>query len=382
MKFFNLVIASLISLSLVQSYADTKKKKPAVLDKLKFKAGEEQKNDVRALQTEVLISRSEELAISQVKKLIKKYKGMVVEADLQLRLAELYMRRAKTERFFELNRESDVIVNLAPKKVQKASSKKMVASAIQIYDYIEKKYPQYDKIDQVVFNNAFARQQVGQIKTAEEKYWRVIHKYSYSFLVPDCHLAIGEMAFRQKRFAHALDHFNAIKKYPDSRVYPYGLYKGAWTLYNLRKTDEAMSALEQVVEYGKMVEKEGLDARLDLRKEALSDMTLFYSEIYAAKNAYNYFKKQAKLDEVGELILKLARIYERHSLYENKDIILRDYVKENPQNIIVPQIYDQLVWNYESMKERTKVVAQLKDFSALCLPTSRWSVQRNNEKNK
>ena len=95
---------------------------------------------------------------------------MVVEADLQLRLAELYMRRAKTERFFELNRESDVVVNLAPKKVKKASSKKMVKKAIKIYDYIEKRYPQYDKIDQVVFNNAFARQQIGQIKAAELKY--------------------------------------------------------------------------------------------------------------------------------------------------------------------------------------------------------------------
>ena len=124
----------------------------------------------------------------------------------------------------------------------------------------------------------------------------------------------------------------------------------------------------------------GLDARLDLRKEALSDMTLFYSEIYAAKDAYKYFIKQAKRNEVGELILRLARIYERHSLYANKDVILRDYIDDNPKNIIVPKIYDQLVWNYESMKEREKVVGQLKDFSELCLPTSRWSAQRNNEK--
>lgn len=364
------------------SEAKEKKKRASALKSLVIQQGDEKGNDVRALRTEVLISRSENLAIQQVEKLIKKYRGMAVEADLQLRLAELFMRRSKTERFYELNRESEVIVSLAPKKIQNASSKKMVVKAIEIYDYIEKKYPDFDKIDEVVFNNAFAREQIGQVKEAESKYWRVIKSYSYSSLVPDCHLAIGEMSFKQKRFDHALDHFDAIKKYPDSRVYPYGLYKGAWTLYNLRKTELAMKGLEQVIDFGKMVEKEGLNARLDLRKEALSDMTLFYSEIYPAKEAYKYFIKQAKRDEVGDLILKLARIYERHSLYENKDVILRDYISDNSDNVIIPQIYDQLVWNYENMKDRNKAVLQLKEYSNICLATSRWSIQRNKEKMK
>lgn len=334
-----------ILIFLTPSFAGAKatKKKSNALESLKFKAGDEDKNDARAVQTEVLISKSENLAIQQVQKLIRKYKGMAIEADLQLRLAELYMRRAKTERFFELNRESDVAVSLAPTKIKSASSKKMIVSAVNIYDQIERRFPNYDKIDQVVFNNAFARQQIGQEKASENKYWQVIKKYSYSDLVPDCHLAIGEMAFKQRRFSHALDHFNSIKKYPQSRVYPYGLYKGAWTYYNLRNTQLAMDSLEKVVEFGKMVEKEGLDVRLDLRKEALTDMALFYSELYPAKNAYKYFLKQAKRDEVGELLLKLARIYDRHSLYENKDVVLRDYIDDNPYNLIVPKIYDQLV---------------------------------------
>lgn len=363
----------------INAVAKEEKQPKSALNPLILKPGEEKANDLRALQTEVLVSKSEKLAVQQIQKLIKKYRGMIVEADLQLRLAELYMRRSKTERFFELNRMSEVIVNLAPQQIKTASSKNMVQKAIQIYDYIEKKYPQYDKIDVVVFNNAFARQQIGQAKAAEGKYWQVVRSYSYSALVPDCHLAIGEMAFQQRRFDHALDHFNAIKKYPDSRVYPYGLYKGAWSLYNLRITELAMKGLEQVVDYGKIIEKEGLDSRLDLRKEALSDMTLFFSEIYLAKDAYKYFKKQAKRSEVGDLLLKLSRIYERHSLYENKDVILRDYISDNRDNIIIPQIYDQLVWNYESMKERERAVTQLKDYSDLCLPTSRWSSQRKRE---
>jgi TolA-binding protein len=359
------------------TFGKSKVKDPEVLDSLKLKEGDEKINDEKAIKTEILISQSEDLALNQVQKLISKYRGMAVEADLQLRLAELYMRKARTDRFFELNRESEVAVSLAPTKIKSASSRSAIIKAVGIYDYIEKRFSQFDKIDEVIFNNAFARQQLNQDKEAEEKYWKVIKKYGYSELVPDCHLAIGEMSFKQRRFEHALDHFNAIKKYPNSRVYPYGLYKGAWSLYNLRKTELAMQGLESVVEYGKMVERENLDARLDLRKEALTDMTLYYSELYPASNAYKYFTKQAKKEEVGELLLTLSRIYDRHSLYENKDIVLRDYVKNNPTGSIVPTIYDQLVWNYENMKNRNEAIKQLKAFSELCSPRSQWSKTQN-----
>jgi len=298
---------------------------------------------------------------------------MAIEADLQLRLAELYMRRAKSDRFFELNRESDFAVKLAPQRLKKASSKRMVRTAVGIYDYIQRKFPNYDKIDVVVFNNAFARQQLGDDSHAEKLYWKVIKSYKYSNLIPDSHLAIGEMAFRQKKFAHALEHFEAIKKYPQSRVYPYGLYKAAWTQYNLRRTMVAMKELEKVVAYGKEVEAQHLDARLDLRKEALSDMALFYGEILSSKSAYAYFEKQAKHEEIGDLILKLARIYDRHSMYKDKDIVLRDYIDENPKDKIVPEIFDQLVWNYEKMKDRSKTIAQLNKFFELCSADSSWS---------
>ena len=359
---------------------DKGKSAPGALESLKYKSGEEASNDVRAMQTEMLVSKSEELAIKQAQKLIKKYRGMAVEADLQLRLAELYMRRAKSERFFELNRESEFAVKLAPQRVKSASSRTMIVKAVDIYDQIERRFKYFEKIDVVIFNNGFARQQLGQEKTAEKLYWRVIKNHNYSMLVPDSHLAIGEMAFRQKRFKDALLHFEAIKKYPQSRVYPYGLYKAAWTQYNLQRTEVAMKELESVVEFGKRVEEQQLDARLDLRKEALSDMALFYGEVYKPKDAYKYFSRHAKSEEIGDLLMKVSRIYARHGKFGEKDIVLRTFVDENPRDSLIPEIYDQLVWNYEDMKSRPQVVSQLEDFRRLCATNSRWAKGQKGEK--
>src|SRR5687767_15584460 len=41
--------------------------------------------------------------------------------------------------------------------------------------------------------------------------------------------------------------FESIKKYPESRVYSYGIYKTAWTYYNLQQTQQGLTELETVV---------------------------------------------------------------------------------------------------------------------------------------
>ena len=67
---------------------------------LRMDTKSEDENDKRALQTELLITRAEMKAIESLQKIIQKKRGLPEEAELQHRLAELYMRRARTGRFF------------------------------------------------------------------------------------------------------------------------------------------------------------------------------------------------------------------------------------------------------------------------------------------
>lgn len=342
------------------------------LEKLKYQKGKQKQNDINALRAEVLIAKSEKKALKQVNRLLRKYRGTALESDLLLRKAELYMRMAKTERFFELSRDVNHIASLAPKKIKKASSRKYVNKSIKIYDSIIKRFKRFEKLDVVIFNNAFANQQIGNAKKAEKLYWLLVKSYGWSPLVADAHLAIGEMAFKQKRFKHSLSHFNAIKKYPQARVYPYGLYKGAWAYYNLQDTTQALKELEEVVKYGRYVEEQQIDARLDLRKEALSDMALFFSDVFPAKNAYSYLKKQSGTLDAAPYILKVANLYKRHSKYGNRAIVLNDFIKNEVTSTEIPRAYSFLAENYETMKKRELVVKALGDFYAACAENSPW----------
>jgi len=57
-----------VTLSTGIAMAKSKRKHPrSGLESLKYKAGQEKQNDVRALKTEMLVSRSEKLAIKQAR---------------------------------------------------------------------------------------------------------------------------------------------------------------------------------------------------------------------------------------------------------------------------------------------------------------------------
>jgi outer membrane protein assembly factor BamD (BamD/ComL family) len=342
------------------------------LDELRLIEGDEAGNEVKSLKAEMLVKKAEQQAIDQASKLLHKYKGTPLEPEIQFRLAELYMRRSKTDRFFEVHRESETVVKLAPRLVKEASSRDSVQKAVNIYAVIQEKFRDFPQMDLVIFNHAFARQTLGQEKEAENLYQGLINKYSTSPLVPDAHLAIGEIAFTRGQFAVALDHFNAIRKYPESRVYPYGLYKAAWTLYNMRDAEKGLKKLEEVVAYGKFVDQSKTDARLDLRKEALNDMTLFYEDVYPSKDAYKYFREQAGPEEVGPILLKMSNLYERHSRFNDQRVALQQFIEELPKSPLLPQVHTDLVLAYDHLREKDQAVKRLEDLSALCSPDSKW----------
>lgn len=337
-------------------------------------------DDLRSLKAEMLIAKNEKKAMKQIKKLLRKYRGSNMEAGLWFRLAELHMRRAKADRFFEVNRESETLVRLAPKLIKKASAKSNIQKSINIYDKIERRFPYFRDMDLVLFNSGFARQQVGKKAQARRLYRKLISNFGDSPLIPDSHLAIGEMLFEENKYAGAKKEFEAIKKFPQSRIYPYGRYKLAWTLYNLENTQKGLEELEAVVAYSKQLTTDD-SRRLDLKKEALSDMVLFYSEARPAEKGVSYFISQAGKDEAGFYTLKLMKLYNRHGKNSKEKQIFYNMVSDLPTDQYLPRAYVEMVRSFESQKKRNLAAFELERFATLCDKNSKWvSVPENKVK--
>lgn len=366
----NILVLPLSLLLALSAFAE-KPNQVNVINKLKLDKTDGKANDIKAMQAEMLVLKSEENAISQLKALIAKHKKSPIAADLNFRLAELYMRRSKTERFLELQKDSEV-VSIAPSLVSAASTKNVLKEAIGIYDNIIKNYKSFSKMDLVLYNNAYARQQIGDDAYARKLYATLIKRYKDSRLIPDSHLAIGQMSFKEKKFKKALAHFRQVMKYPKSKVYPFGMYMGSWAYYNLEAFTPGLKMLEKVVSFGKLVASKNLDARLDLRNEAIADMAIFYSEVLPAEGAYSYFAKQGGQEAVPENLVRLARIYQRHSKHEDEITVLSAVLSKKSKTELVPEIYDMLISNYDANKKITNAVANLESLHIACGATSKW----------
>ncbi|MEK7355224.1 MAG: tetratricopeptide repeat protein, partial [Bdellovibrionota bacterium] len=363
------LLAAIAVVVTVQPQAFAKKKKSGdsgVEKQLRFKAGDEKGNEVKALKTELLVIKSEKRALDQLLKLEKKYKGTRMEPEILTRLAELYMRRARSERFFEVHKNSDQVASFAPALVKEASEAGEIRKGIAIYKRIEEKFPYFRQMDLVIFNHAYAHQQLGELEKAEKLLGALIKDHPTSPLVPDANLAIGEICFNRRDFIQALENFRAIRRYPQARVYPYGLYKAAWAHYNMQQTDLGLKQLEEVVAFGKKVVEQNLDSKLDLRKEALSDMALFYADVKKADEAVLYFKTQASELDPVPYIMRLVELYNRHSSFKEIEAVLKDVIEQFPNSPTIAQAHEELMWNYERMKNRGNAGLQLATFDAWC----------------
>lgn len=371
-KIWSLGLVAVTVVATVSVYAQSTPKKSAdVADELKMKAGDEEGNELKALKAELLISQSDQKALDQLNKLIVKYKGSGLEASLHFRLAELYMRRAKTATFFEVHRDDSTAVRFSPKETKSSTSKAWVQKAVNTYDLIEKKFIQFTDMDLVLFNNAFARQILGQDDEAMRRYKKVIDDYPNSPLVPDSHLSLGEELFIKKKFQAAYDEFQKIRDFPESRVYPYGIYKGAWALYNVGHTADALKQLEEVVAYSKKPLEENPN-RLDLSHEALDDMVVFYEDVKQPGDAVSYFRAQGGDERAGELSLKLGKIYQRHGKFQNLEVVYTDLISAVPLAAERPEMHHDMMDGYENTKNREKVITNLETLSDLCQDTSAW----------
>lgn len=382
------LVATSISVSHAQETPAKKQKSEAELQAEKQAKAEEearqqaeakakekfQKQKVEELASEVLASGSEQKAIEQLKLLLKKYKGTPTEPALLFRLAELYMTKSKSSRVFEMfAEESDDVLSKVPTasfnpKSVIGKEKLFILEAVKVYELIEQKYPAFEQMDLVIYNNGYAHMQADMNSGAELVFTRLLQnkKLRNSPMIPDALLALGELNFKANNFPKALAFFELIKKYPDSKVYPYGLYKSSWAQYNMGNPEEALLTMEQVVDIGHAVEAEGKDSRLDLRKEALNDMALFFSESKPSSMAIKYFKDQAKNINPAPYLEKLSKIYNKHGKVKDEEMILLGLVKAFPRNPRRPFFHRRLAETYDAQNRIKEAVINLVKFDRSC----------------
>ncbi len=354
-------------------YAKTEETK-GLLPELRLDSQNENVNDEKAMTSEIMIAKTENAAVEALKKIIKTKKGQPDEPDLWFRLAEMYMRRSKSGRFFDLNlNQKTKALTSFPIVNEKGTDS--IKKAIEIFNKIETSFPKFTEMDQVCFTSGFANQQIGKFNEAIRLYSKLIKTFQSSSVIPDGTLALAELYYDHGKFSEALPYFLALEKYPESRVHNYGLYKTAWTYYNLNQSAKAVETLIRIVKANKIestTQHTGL-IKQNLRKEALRDLAVFVSDSYTADKLYDFFIEIASEDELGDIILNLGAIYESHSKFKELNLLVTDFIKRQPLHKDYVRASVLTLESNENLKDRKKVISILKELSAACRSDSSWA---------
>lgn len=355
-----------------------KKDDRGLLPELNTQKSTEKETESQSLKSEVLISKTENKAIESLQAILKKKKGTTQEPDLLNRLAELYMRKSKSGRFFDLQRQGgQKQVSSFPVAQEKGSD--WLLKAIKTYNQILTQFPKFNETDSVLFNSAFAYQQINQKRNSETNYKALIERFPNSIIYPDSLLALGELLYDQGRFADSKVYFEKIESFPDSRVYVYGLYKLAWANYNLKNSSDAIKKLKLVIEKNPPETEIKNRKGYYLRKESIRDLVLFIGEVYQADDLYDFFKKIVTKDELGPALFDMAKLYDSYSRLKDIHIFLNEFIKKEPDNLYVVKSHILMAETYETLKKREQVLSELSATGELCTVGSSWRVNQTPE---
>lgn len=332
-----------------------------VLPELQLNKKSEKDNIKTAAGAEALISKSEVMAIRQLEALLKKYRGTSQEPELLFRLAELYSRRAKTGRFVDLYRNEENILQILPPQITAVGAKNYLGLAIDKYKLLQNNFPQFHAMDEVLFNLAFAQDQKGESEAALGTFTLILDRFPQSRLLAETHMALGELYFQKRKYTEGKSHYDSVQKWPKAQVAPIALYKSAWCSYNLKETPEALQKLERLLKQSKA---QALTSHV--RSEARRDLALFYSEVGAADEALAYLKKHLLPNELGQTILDLSAIYERHGKLGEMDLVLSAFIKESPKDENAGMVHMKRAKHHNEHNRNKIVIESLQGATSLC----------------
>ncbi len=341
---------------------------------------------------EVKLSGKRREEIASLQKLIKLSAG---DGDRDapgyyFRLAELLWEESQYF-FFEANRKDGEIISLAKGdrrlarlQAERADDdrqyKGLQKQAVALYRAIIKKYPKYERLDEVLFflaRNLLQRDRADE--DAMKAYRALIKSFPDSPYVPDAWMAFGEYYFerankgdRMGQLQKALEAYRKAAGYQESSVYGYALYKQGWVQFNLGNFPAALDLFRAVVYFGELpTSSVPADRKLALVKEARKDYVRTWPHVGSAEAAWEDFKRVGGEAGVREMIRTLGDIYWTDGQDREAILVYHRLIRQDPVAPDAPMLQSRIVTMAGRLGNKAVAVQQahvfvkvLEDFEA------------------
>lgn len=225
--------------------------------------------------------------------------------------------------------------------------------AIELYDSILERYPDYPYLDQVLYQKARALDELGRVDEAIRVADRLIAERPNSRHLDELLFRRGEYHFVRRRFFDAESSYASIVELgPASEYYELALYKLGWSLYKQMLLEEALHSyvmlLDRKVSTGYDFDQVADEAEAQRIADTYRVLSLCFSELGGPETITAFFETQGPRPyehrvyrELGEFFLDKLRYADAAQTYQR-------FMARYPTHAMSPRFGMRVVEIYEA----------------------------------
>ncbi len=332
----------------------------------------------RMQEREKNVAKERLRAIELLNGFLAKYPRAPERANALFRLAELYWESSEAD-FLHKMQAYDAQIDAfrtGALKERPPEPRIDLAKSIGVYEQILEKHTDFDKSDIVLYLYGFGLNEQGNEQAALSIYRTLIKKYPKSSFVADAHLAIGEYLFSKGNYDDALRSYGHVLEHPGTPLEDLALYKTAWCYFKLGNAKEAAKRFKRILYHADEERKPG--GRVDssaaeLKKEALEDLALTFSESGGAPEAYRFMKQVGGEKYSISVLASLGEVFFRQARYDKAIESYRMLVDKFPFSSENPSIRVKIAEAYERSGKIEKALAERRAVATSYGPGSSWA---------
>ncbi len=261
-------------------------------------------------------------AIEETRSAIVRGRGAPYLPELYIRLAELLSEEARYhyQVAYEREQRSDKALHVPQVRFLKEQ-------AVALYTQVVRRYPDSEVVPRALFNTGQEHRELGSYEAMREVLRRLVKGHPKSPLSRSALLVLGDDHFDRNQLREAGREYKRILDAEGpSRVKGLAHYKLAWVHVNLGGCKRALKHFERaILSVQAFVDEGGLlrgaaggtYADLDVRREALVDLTYCYSRERKPNTAVGYLRARAY--DRGAYMAALQRLADRYSVLEQAE---------------------------------------------------------------
>lgn len=301
--------------------------------------------------------------------------------DALMRLAELLWEKARADYLRSFAAWQEV-----PEENRGPAPTPQYDEPLRLYDRILDRHRGYERYDLVLYMKAYALVERGDTTGALALYQRILDEFPQSRFVADAHFAFAETKFGQADWTGALVEFERVMEFRDSELYDISLFKSAWCLWRMGRSDDAALRFRQVLDLGRG-RGENLTAEQRRRLRELQDEALDYLiQVFIEDESNTARDVFAFLEEIGgerygrRVLLRLSDTFYGQARYERAVEAYELLLEMDPLDRNAVKWQRQIASAYANMDDSEKTIEELRELAANYGPGSDWAQQQDPER--